>query len=103
MTDLIEGSLTLTITVTHIAPGGNFNRKDYNDDNLWDATYSSMFTISVIGYSDDENWDAKEHHGVTVTIDGYKSDENWDNSLGSGNIEAGEFPDDDNYDNDKFE
>ena len=103
VTDLIEGSLTLTITVTQIAPGGNFNRKDYNDDNLWDATYSSMFTISVIGYSDDENWDAKEHHGVTVTIDGYKSDENWDNSLGSGNIEAGEFPDDDNYDNDKFE
>ena len=101
LTDLTEGSLTLTLTVTQIAPGGNFSREDYTDDNLWDATYNSVFSISVIGYASDENWDEKKHHGITVTIDGYKADENWDGISGSGNINTDKFPDDDNYDNDK--
>lgn len=79
LTDLTEGSLTLTLTVTQIAPGGNFSREDYTDDNLWDATYNSVFSISVIGYATDENWDEKDHHGITVTIEGYTEDENWDN------------------------
>ena len=79
MTDLTEGSLTLTLTVTQFAPGGNFSREDYTDDNLWDATYNSVFSISVIGYASDENWDEKDHHGITVTIVGYTEDENWDN------------------------
>ena len=79
LTDLTEGSLTLTLTVTQIAPGGNFSREDYTDDNLWDATYNSVFSISVIGYASDENWDEKDHHGITVTIVGYTEDENWDN------------------------
>lgn len=79
LTDLTEGSLTLTLTVTQIAPGGNFSREDYTDDNLWDATYNSVFSISVIGYAADENWDEKDHHGITVTIKGYSEDENWDN------------------------
>ena len=79
LTDLTEGSLTLTLTVTQIAPGGNFSREDYTDDNLWDATYNSVFSISVIGYAADENWDEKDHHGITVTIEGYTEDENWDN------------------------
>lgn len=103
LTDLTEGSLTLTLTVTQIAPGGNFSREDYTDDNLWDATYNSVFSISVIGYASDENWDEKKHHGITVTIDGYKADENWDGISGSGNINTDKFPDDDNYDNDKVE
>ena len=103
LTDLTEGSLTLTLTVTQIAPGGNFSREDYTDDNLWDATYNSVFSISVIGYATDENWDEKEHHGITVTIEGYKADENWDGTSGSGNINTDKFPDDDNYDNDKVE
>ena len=103
LTDLTEGSLTLTLTVTQIAPGGYFSREDYTDDNLWDATYNSVFSISVIGYASDENWDEKKHHGITVTIDGYKADENWDGISGSGNINTDKFPDDDNYDNDKVE
>lgn len=103
LTDLTEGSLTLTFTVTQIAPGGNFSREDYTDDNLWDATYNSVFSISVIGYTTDENWDEKDHHGITVTIEGYKTDENWDGTSGSGNINTDKFPDDDNYDNDKVE
>jgi hypothetical protein len=79
LTDLTEGSLTLTVTVTQIAPGGNFCREDYTEDNLWDSTHNSIFSISVIGYANDENWDEKDHHGITVTIEGYKGDENWDN------------------------
>lgn len=97
LTDLIEGSMTLTLTVTQVAPGGNFSREDYTDDNLWDATYNSVFTISVIGYASDENWDEKEHHGITVTIEGYKGDENWDGTFGSGNIGKDDYSGDDSY------
>ena len=103
LTDLTEGSLTLTLTVTQIAPGGNFSREDYTEDNLWDATYNSVFSISVLGYAADKNWDEKDHHGITVTIEGYKGDENWDGTDGSGNINADKFPNDENYDNDKVE
>ena len=103
LTDLKEGNLTLTLTVTQIAPGGNFSREDYTEDNLWDATYNSIFSISVIGYATDENWDEKDHHGITVTIEGYKDDENWDGTSGAGNINADKFPNDENYDNDKVE
>lgn len=95
--DLTEGSLTLTLTVIQIAPGGNFSREDYTDDNLWDATYNSVFSISVIGYAADENWDEKNHHGITVTIEGYKGDENWDGGVGSGTFGKDGYGNDDSY------
>lgn len=97
LTDLTEGSITLTLTVTQIAPGGNFSREDYTEDNLWDATYNSVFTISVIGYSADANWDEKEHHGLTLAIEGYKGDENWDGTSGSGTVGKEDYGNDDSY------
>lgn len=97
LTDLTDGSMTLALTVTQLAPGGNFSREDYTEDNLWDATYNSVFTISVIGYASDENWDEKDHHGITVTIEGYKGDENWDGTFGSGNIGKDDYSGDDSY------
>lgn len=103
LTDLTDGSMTLALTVTQLAPGGNFSREDYTEDNLWDATYNSVFTISVIGYASDENWDEKEHHGITVTIEGYKGDENWDGTSGSGSMGKDDYSGDDNYDNDSVE
>ena len=97
LTDLTDGSMTLALTVTQLAPGGNFSREDYTEDNLWDATYNSVFTISVIGYASDENWDEKEHHGITVTIEGYKGDENWDGTSGSGSMGKDDYSGDDSY------
>lgn len=97
LTDLTDGSMTLALTVTQLAPGGNFSREDYTEDNLWDATYNRVFTISVIGYASDKNWDEKEHHGITVTIEGYKGDENWDGTSGSGNMGKDNYSGDDSY------
>ena len=97
LTDLTEGSMTLALTVTQVAPGGNFSREDYTEDNLWDATYNSVFTISVVGYASDENWDEKDHHGITVTIEGYKGDENWDGTSGSGSMGKDDYSGDDSY------
>ena len=97
LTDLTDGSMTLALTVTQLAPGGNFSREDYTEDNLWDATYNSVFTISVIGYASDENWDEKEHHGITVTIEGYKGDGNWDGTSGSGSMGKDDYSGDDSY------
>lgn len=97
LTDLTDGSMTLALTVTQLAPGGNFSREDYTEDNLWDATYNSVFTISVIGYASDENWDEKEHHGITLTIEGYKGDENWDGTSGSGSMGKDDYSGDDSY------
>ena len=103
LTDLVEGSITLTLTVTQVAPGGNFSREDYAEDNLWDVTYNSVFTLSVVGYSVDDNWNEKEHHGLTLTVEGYKEDENWGGTSGSGSIGKEDYMSDDNYDNDNVE
>ena len=82
LTDLIEGSLTVTLTVTQVAPGGNFSREDYTEDNIWDAKYGNVFTLSVVGYSGDEIWDGRH---------------------GSGNLGKDDYSGDDNYDNDSVE
>ena len=100
LTDLVDGSMTLTLTVTQVAPGGNFSREDYAEDNLWDVTYNSVFTISVVGYSVDDNWDEKEYHGLTLTVEGYKEDENWDGTSGSGTIGKDDYGSDDSYNTD---
>lgn len=82
LTDLIEGSLTVIITVTQVAPGGNFSREDYTEDNIWDAKYGNVFTLSVVGYSGDEIWDGR---------------------YGSGDLGKEDYSGDDNYDNDSVE
>ena len=82
LTDLVEGSMVLTLKVTQVAPGGNFGREDFTEDNIWDAKYGNSFIISVIGYTTDEIWDG---------------------CYGSGNLGKEDYTGDDNYDNDSVE
>ena len=82
LTDLVEGSMVLTLKVTQVAPGGNFGREDFTEDNIWDAKYGNSFIISVIGYTTDEIWDGR---------------------YGSGNLDKEDYSGDDNYDNDSVE
>lgn len=82
LTDLIEGNMALTLKVTQVAPGGNFDREDFTEDNIWDAKYGNGFIISVIGYTTDEIWDGR---------------------YGSGNLGKEDYTGDDNYDNDSVE
>lgn len=97
LTDLTEGSMSLTLTVKQIAPGGTFGKEFFTEDNLWDAAFNGIFSISVIGYAKDEQWDEKLQHGLTMTIEGYKGDTNWDISSGLGAIGKDNYADDDSY------
>lgn len=122
LTELIEGSLSLTLTVTQVAPGGNFSREDYTEDNIWDAKYGNVFTLSVVGYCGDEIWDGFYGSG-NIGKDDYNGDESYNSDNGSGNIGKDnhngddsyngdngtgtlgkdDYLDDDNYDNDNVE
>ena len=103
LTDLIEGFMSLRVAVTQIAPGGVFGRVDYDVDDLWDASYDSIFNITIDGYIADANWDENGKHGIILTIEGYTGDTKWDGNFGNGNLGKEDFPDDNNYDNDKIE
>ena len=63
----------------------------------------SIFNISVIEYVSDSNWDENGNHGINLNIDGYTGDECWDGTSGSGDMDRDDYPDDENYDNDKVE
>ena len=103
LTDLSEGSISLSVEVIQTAPGGVFSKDDFSEDHLWDATLGKGISISVDGYRNDEDWDAKDQHHITLSIDGYKGDGNWDGKTGSGTADKEDYPEDeDNNVNEGF-
>lgn len=98
LTDLVEGSLSLVVEVTQIAPGGIFGRDDYKSDDSWDINYDGIFNMSIIEYVSDSNWDENGSHGINLIIEGYTGDEYWNGKHGSGDMNRDDYPDDENSD-----
>lgn len=84
LTDLKEGTYSLTLTVTQLNYGGSFLRKDYDDDYNWDETGNSTGSLTITGFGSDKNYDTNTTSGTTLSISGYQSDKNWDESSSSG-------------------
>ena len=97
LTDLVEGSMSLQLIVTQIAPGGVFGRDDYAADDMWDASYDGIFNIKVLDYISDENWDENGNHGINLNIEGYIGDSNWDGNFGNADMDKNDYPTDDDY------
>lgn len=97
LTDLVEGSMSLQLIVTQIAPGGVFGKDDYAADDMWDASYDGIFNIKVLDYISDENWDEKGNHGINLNIEGYIGDSNWDGNFGNADMDKNDYPTDDDY------
>ena len=97
LTDLQEDEMSVTVTVTQVAPGGHFSKEDFVDDNIWDASYNSVFKMSVIGFTTDELLDAKPGSG-SVDKDDYQNEESNDASTGSGDLDKDDYSEDNSND-----
>lgn len=84
LTDLQEGTYSLTLDVTQLNYGGSFLRKDYDDDHNWDNMGNSTGSLTITGFGSDKNYDTNTASGTTLSVSGYQSDKNWDNSSSSG-------------------
>lgn len=99
LTDLQEGTYSLTLDVTQLNYGGSFLRKDYDDDHNWDNMGNSTGSLTITGFGSDKNYDTNTASGTTLSISGYQSDKNWDNSSSSGvTVSVTGYSSDKNYD-----
>ena len=88
MTDLEEGTYSLTLSVYQIFEGANFKVIGYGEDKNFDIIGSnSSAKLTVIGYGIDNNWNVNTHTpALTVTVTGYRDDKNLDSSASSGSV-----------------
>ena len=84
LTDLKEGTYSLTLTVTQLNNGGSFLRNDYDDDYNWDDVGNSTGSLTITGFGSDKNYDTNTTSSTVLSVSGYQSDKNWDESSSSG-------------------
>ena len=83
LTDLKEGSYSVTLTVTQLNYGGTFLRKDFEEDKDYDSNGSSTGSLTITGYGSDTNYDTSSQSGTKLSVIGFKADTSWDNSTNS--------------------
>lgn len=100
MTDLKEGTYSITIPVVQLAYGGKFFVIDYEEDVNLDWELTDSLSISVVGYTSDKNWDVNAQiPKITIHVTGYNEDQNWDANpvSGSATIEFSTYGEDSNW------
>lgn len=83
LTDLKEGSYSITLTVTQLNYGGTFIRNGFGDDKNYDSSGTSSGSLSITGYGNDANYDTNSKSSTKLTITGYKTATSWDSSISS--------------------
>lgn len=83
LTDLKEGSYSVTLTVTQLNYGGTFLRKDFEEDKDYDSNGSSTGSLTITGYGSDTNYDMSSQSGTKLSVVGFKADTSWDSSTNS--------------------
>lgn len=101
LTDLQEGTFSITLPILQTADGANFIIVGYGDDKNWDIGANASVTVTVTGYGTDKNWDSNtQGTNLTVTITGFTGDKNWDIvTTSSGNISFDGYSSDYNWEN----
>lgn len=77
LTDLEEGTLSLTISVLQAGVGGSFIANPYPGDTLWDEIIDGDLSITINGYTTDRNWDSSWGSLLKVNVTGFSSDQDW--------------------------
>ena len=83
LTDLKEGSYSVTLTVTQLNYGGTFLRKDFEEDKDYDSNGSSTGSLTITGFGSDTNYDTSSQSGTKLSVVGFKADTSWDSSTNS--------------------
>lgn len=78
LTDLSEGSLSVTLPVIQGGEGCSFVVNPYPDtDENWSPMNAGNLTVTVTGFSTDKDWDAKFSSAFSVSVTGYSTDKDW--------------------------
>lgn len=97
MTDLKEGTYSISIPVLQAEVGAICNVIGYGEDKNYDIATGEAATISVIGYGTEIEWD--DASSLTVTVTGYTEDKNLDcESSSSDSVTYDDYSDDNDYD-----
>ena len=83
LTDLQEGSYSVTLTVTQLNYGGTFLRKDFEEDKNYDHNGTSSGSLTITGFGEDSNYDTNSQSGTKLSVVSFKSDACWDSSTAS--------------------
>lgn len=83
LTDLKQGTYTVTLMVTQLNYGGTFLRKDYGEDTDYDHNGTSLGSLTITGFGEDANYDANSQSGTKLSVVSFKSDASWDSSTAS--------------------
>lgn len=101
MTDLKEGTYSITIPVFQIKYGATFILMGYEEDVNLDWELTESLSIFVVGYNSDKNWDVNAPiPELTINVTGYNEDQNLDTNpiSGSATIEVSTYGEDSNLD-----
>ena len=99
LTDLKEGTLALTLTVTQLNYGGSFLTQGYGEDIDYDDRGKISGTLTITSFGSDSNYDDKKTGNVTLTVSNYQSDTNWDDKGNSKvTVTVSEYKNDIDYD-----
>lgn len=96
----LDGEMSLIVKITQTAPGGHFNKDDFNNDTSWDDGQGHKITVSIINYEKDQIWDDTGNHGLKLIITRFGEDIDWGSDLGQGGFNKDNYNEDENYDND---
>lgn len=100
LTDLEEGSYTLTINVIQLNEGMSFLRREFEEDSNWDNEENLLpENLLVKPFGLDNNYDSSSQPEVKLKITGYSIDKNWDDSGETGvTVSKTEYNSDKNLD-----
>ena len=122
LTDLVEGSFSLELSVIQAGNGCSFvvsgytsdvdwNNKlgdsslslfisNYTSDINWNDIYEGLLTLTITGYNSDYDWNKFDTTNCNATITGYGGDNNWSgNNKGNGNASISGYGNDNDWNN----
>lgn len=85
LTDLANGSYSLTLAVIQAPVGGTYVINPYPTDTDWSAQGTNGITVKVEAYGTDADWDKGLDTSLKVTKEAYGTDGNW----GAGGASSG--------------
>jgi hypothetical protein len=83
LTDLKEGTYSLSLNVIQLNKGGSFILQGFGDDNNYDSKNNDGANLTITGYGDDKNYDSSASKTVSITVSGYSSDSSLDTDTSS--------------------
>jgi hypothetical protein len=89
LTDLKEGTYSVSLKVEQMYQGGSFIVNGYDSDKDYDSSDTSQGKVSIDGYGEDKDYDYSNNSGTDFYLSGYGSDNSYDSNGNSSDSNSG--------------